>query len=100
MDAPDKTVTVSATATGGHGVTNPANRTLTIEDDDTRGITVSAAADGVTVAEADDPETLKHNGERSHLHCGPRQRPHRHGHRQPQQWRYRHGHGGPGEPHL
>ena len=58
VDAPAKTVTVSATATGGNGVAAPASRTLTIEDDDTRGITVSAALTGVTVAEADDPLTL------------------------------------------
>ncbi len=57
VDAADKTVTVSATASGGHGVADPADRTLTIEDDDERGITVSAAAGGVTVAEADDPQT-------------------------------------------
>ena len=58
VDADDKTVTVSATATGGNGVANPAAVTLTIEDDDTRGVTVSAAVGGVTVAEADDPGTL------------------------------------------
>ena len=57
VDAPDKTVTVSATASGGNGVANPADRTLTIEDDDTRGITVSAATSGVTVAEADNTAT-------------------------------------------
>ena len=59
VDAVDRTVTVSATATGGNGVANPASRTLTIEDDDERGITVSAAADGVSVAEADDPATME-----------------------------------------
>ena len=57
VDAPDKTVTVSATATGGNDVADPAAVTLTVEDDDERGVTVSAAADGVTVAEADDPAT-------------------------------------------
>ena len=56
VDAPDKTVTVSGTASGG-GVAAPANQVLTIADDDTRGITVSAATSGVTVAEADNTAT-------------------------------------------
>ena len=34
VDAPDKTVTVSGTATNSDGVTGPADKTLTIEDDD------------------------------------------------------------------
>ena len=34
VEAPDKEVTVSGTAAGGHGAANPANATLTIEDDD------------------------------------------------------------------
>ena len=34
VDAPDKTVTVSGTATGGHGVSAPASQTLTIRDDE------------------------------------------------------------------
>ncbi len=34
VDAPDKTVTVSATASGGNGVANPADATLTITDDE------------------------------------------------------------------
>ena len=34
VDAPDKRVTVSATATGGHGVRDPPAETLTITDDD------------------------------------------------------------------
>ena len=33
-DAPDKSVTVSATASGGHGVTDPAPATLTLTDDE------------------------------------------------------------------
>ena len=33
VDAPNKTVTVSATASGG-GVANPGNQTLTITDDE------------------------------------------------------------------
>ena len=41
VDAPNKTITVSATATGGNGVAKPANATLTITDDDTRGVTHS-----------------------------------------------------------
>ena len=34
VDAPDKSVTVSGTATGGNGVANPPNATLTLTDDD------------------------------------------------------------------
>ena len=34
VDAPDKSVIVSGTATGGNGVANPPNVTLTLEDDD------------------------------------------------------------------
>ena len=34
VDAPDKAVTVSATATGGHSVANPAAVTLTLTDDE------------------------------------------------------------------
>ena len=40
VDAANKTVTVSATATGG-GVSDPSAATLTITDDDTRGVTVT-----------------------------------------------------------
>ena len=40
VDAADKTVTVSGTVSES-GVTAPANLTLTLEDDDTRGVTVS-----------------------------------------------------------
>ena len=44
VDGPDKTVTVSGTASGG-GVTNPADQTLTITDDDgTAAFTVAAAS--------------------------------------------------------
>ena len=50
VDAPDKTVTVSGTASGGHGAANPANQTLTITDDDAApsGITLVASPDSVT----------------------------------------------------
>ena len=34
VDSPNKSVTVSGTAAGGHGVANPPNVTLTLEDDD------------------------------------------------------------------
>ena len=49
VDAPNKTVTVSATASGG-GVANPTNQTLTINDDDVApsGITLTANPDSVT----------------------------------------------------
>ncbi len=50
VDAPNKSVTVSATASGG-GVADPDDATLTITDDDTRGVTV--AGDPLTMDEAD-----------------------------------------------
>ena len=50
VDAADKTVTVSGTVSA-TGVTAPANRTLTLEDDDAAGVTVSKTA--LTVTEQD-----------------------------------------------
>ena len=50
VDATDKTVTVSGTVSA-TGVTAPVNRTLTLEDDDAAGVTVSKAA--LTVTEQD-----------------------------------------------
>ena len=41
VDAPNKTVTVSGSANGGLGVMDPTSQTLTITDDDTRGVTIS-----------------------------------------------------------
>ena len=55
VDAPNKSVAISATATGGNGVADPDDVTLTITDDDTRGITVAPVA--LTLAEVDDPST-------------------------------------------
>ena len=55
VDAPDKTVTVSAVASGGNGVSNPANVTLTIADDDSVGITLSR--ESVTLQEVDNEQT-------------------------------------------
>ncbi len=49
VDAPDKTVTVSGAASGGNGVADPSDATLTIADDDGAGVTVSPTA--VTVEE-------------------------------------------------
>ena len=34
VDAPDKTVTVSGSASGGNGVSDPSSQTLTITDDE------------------------------------------------------------------
>ena len=50
VDAPNKTVTVSGDASGGHGAADPANKTLTITDDDAApsGITLVASPDSVT----------------------------------------------------
>ena len=56
VDAANKTVTVSATASGGNmQVQAPGNQALTITDDDTRGITVSKAT--LTLDEADNEGT-------------------------------------------
>ena len=55
VDAADLSVTVSATASGGNGVANPANQTLTVADDDIRGVSVSGSA--LTLAEADNAAT-------------------------------------------
>ena len=49
VDAPNKTVTVSGAASGG-GVSSPADQTLTITDDDTKGIVLTPGS--VTVTEA------------------------------------------------
>ena len=54
VDAANKTVTVSATATGG-GVSAPSAVTLTITDDDTRGVTVAGGP--LTMDEADNAGT-------------------------------------------
>ena len=48
---PDKRVTVSGDASGGNGVSDPSDVTLTITDDDTPVITIAADAD--TVAEGE-----------------------------------------------
>ena len=58
VDAANKTVTVAATATGGNALVQaPGNQTLTIADDDTRGITVSKAT--LTLDEADNTGTME-----------------------------------------
>ena len=55
VDAANKTFTISADASGGNGVGDPANTTLTITDDDTRGVTVAGGP--LTMAEVDNPKT-------------------------------------------
>ena len=50
VDAPDKSVTVSATASGGHGVSAPSDQTLTITDDEGTP-TVSLVLSPSTVSE-------------------------------------------------
>ena len=58
VDATDKTVTISASATGGNALVQaPENQTLTITDDDTRGITVSKAT--LTLDEEDNAATME-----------------------------------------
>ena len=54
VDAPDKSVTVSATAVNGLAVIGPESVTLTITDDDQRGVTVSPLELAVTEGGADD----------------------------------------------
>ena len=49
VDAPNKEITVSGSASGGRGVAAPASKTLTITDEDTRGVTVSTG--NLTVTE-------------------------------------------------
>ena len=44
LDAADKTVQVKGAAVNDLGVTDPSDMELTLEDDDTRGVTVSATA--------------------------------------------------------
>ena len=61
MDAPDKTVTVSGTATNDQGVTGPDDATLTITDDD--DLPVVTVASGGDVTEGEDATfTLTRSG--------------------------------------
>ena len=53
VDAPDKTVTVSATAANTQGITAPQDATLTITDDDAPALSIADAS----VAEGDEGET-------------------------------------------
>ena len=52
-NAPDKSVTVSATASGG-GVANPDNQTLTITDDDAAPSGIALSVSPATLARAMD----------------------------------------------
>ena len=52
VDAPDKTVTVSGTATNAQGVTDPGDVTLTITDDEAAMVTVAAETE--TIPEGED----------------------------------------------
>ena len=48
VDAPDKSVTVSGTATGGNGVAMPSSQTLTLTDDEAApGVTLSVASSSI-----------------------------------------------------
>ena len=51
VDAAAKTVTIAATAAGGHGVTAPGDATLTLTDDDTAGV-VAAPTTGLRTTES------------------------------------------------
>ncbi|MYI35120.1 MAG: hypothetical protein F4118_01645, partial [Acidimicrobiaceae bacterium] len=46
VDNPDRSVTVSARASGGHGVAAPADRTLTIVDDEKTAVTLARSGSG------------------------------------------------------
>ena len=54
VDAPDKTVTVSATVVNDAGVTDPSNKTLTITDDEDAP-TVTLVLTPASIRESDDP---------------------------------------------
>ena len=58
VDAADKSVTVSAAASGGNGVAAPSSRTLTLEDDD---VTVSFSSAAHTAAEGGAAATVTVN---------------------------------------
>ena len=57
VDSPNKSVTVSGTAAGGHGVSNPPNATLTLEDDDDLP-TVALALTPTSISETDGISTV------------------------------------------
>ena len=57
-DAPDKAVTVSATASGGNGATPPSSLTLTIEDDET----LPTVALALSEPDATKPDTINESG--------------------------------------
>ena len=57
VDAPDKSVTVSATVTGGRGVSAPSNQTLTITDDDATP-TVTLVLSPSSISENGDSTTV------------------------------------------
>ena len=57
VHSPNKSVTVSGTAAGGHGVSNPPNATLTLEDDETLP-TVALALTPTSISETDGISTV------------------------------------------
>lgn len=57
VDAPDKTVTVSGSASNAQGVSGPSNQTLTITDDDTASWTVTV--DPASIAEDGGTSTVE-----------------------------------------
>ena len=64
VDAANKTFDVSADTSGGNGVAAPANATLTVTDDDTRGVTVTGGP--LSMAEVDNTETEKKENQDSY----------------------------------
>ena len=59
VDAPDKSVTVSGMVSGGNGPANPPDATLTIADDDTKGLMLAPSPLAVDVAGGGTAYTLR-----------------------------------------
>ena len=53
IDKPNGTVTATLANGTGYDVGNPATATVNVNDDDTRGVSISASSTGLTVSEAD-----------------------------------------------
>ncbi len=64
-DAPDKTVTVSATARGGHGAANPADISLTLADDDVTPEKMILSVDTDTRIEGSQSTVAENDGTRT-----------------------------------
>ena len=63
IDHANRQMTVSATVTGGHGVLAPADATLTITDDDERGVVISESSVSVRETDATGTSTIREDRE-------------------------------------